>query len=44
LTLLEQVQALVEWIGAGRRLTQTGRLTLADAHALVPLLGSADRI
>jgi hypothetical protein len=44
LALLEQVQALVEWIGAGRRLTQTGRLTLADARALVPLLGTGDRI
>lgn len=28
----------------GRRLTQTGRLTLADARALVPLLGTPDRI
>ncbi len=44
LTLPEQVQALVEWIGAGRRLTQTGRLTLADARALVSLLGTVDRI
>ncbi|WP_228554457.1 plasmid pRiA4b ORF-3 family protein [Catenulispora pinisilvae] len=41
---MEQVQALVEWIGAGRKLTQTGRLTLADARKLVPLLGTADRI
>ena len=44
LTLPEQVQALVKWIGAGRKLTQTGRLTLADARALVPLLDTADRI
>ncbi|MEY9910557.1 putative membrane protein [Catenulispora sp. MAP12-49] len=44
LALLEQVQALVEWIGAGRKLTQTGRLTLGDARVLVPLLGTADRI
>ena len=43
LALLEQVQALVEWIGAGR-LTQTGRLTLGDAGVLVPMLGTADRI
>ncbi|WP_194907044.1 plasmid pRiA4b ORF-3 family protein [Catenulispora rubra] len=43
-SLLEQVQAFVEWIADGRKLTQTGRLTLADARVLVPLLGTGDRI
>ncbi|MFC3451402.1 plasmid pRiA4b ORF-3 family protein [Amycolatopsis speibonae] len=40
--LVEQVRAFTEWVGAGRKLTQTGRLTLADAKALVPLLGTSD--
>ncbi|WET78710.1 hypothetical protein P3102_32450 [Amycolatopsis sp. QT-25] len=40
--LVEQVCAFTEWLGAGRKLTQTGRLTLADARALVPLLGTGD--
>ncbi|WP_410648357.1 plasmid pRiA4b ORF-3 family protein [Amycolatopsis sp. cmx-4-54] len=40
--LVEQVRAFTEWVGAGRKLTQTGRLTMADARALVPLLGTAD--
>lgn len=39
-----QVRELVGWIGAGRRLTQTGRVTLADARALVELLGTGDRL
>ncbi|WP_294001591.1 hypothetical protein [Streptomyces sp.] len=29
---VEQVRGLVGWVGAGRRLTQTGRVTLADAR------------
>jgi hypothetical protein len=41
---LAQVTALVRWVGAGRRLTQTGRLTMADARALVGLLGTGDEI
>ncbi len=40
--LVEQVRAFTEWVGAGRKLTQTGRLTLADAKALVPLLKTGD--
>lgn len=40
--LVEQVRAFTEWVGAGRKLTQTGRLTLADAKTLVPLLGTGD--
>jgi hypothetical protein len=30
------------WVGAGRKLTQTGRLTLADARMLVQRLGTGD--
>ena len=37
-----QVRELVGWIGAGRRLTQTGRVTLADARALVERLETGD--
>ncbi|WP_208635904.1 plasmid pRiA4b ORF-3 family protein [Amycolatopsis thailandensis] len=40
--LVEQVRAFTEWVGAGRKLTQTGRLTLADAKVLVPLLKTGD--
>ncbi|EME63684.1 plasmid pRiA4b ORF-3 family protein [Amycolatopsis decaplanina] len=40
--LVEQVRAFTEWVGAGRKLTQTGRITLADAKALVPLLKTGD--
>ncbi len=42
--LAGQVRALVAWVGAGRRLTQTGKITLADARHLVELLGAGDRI
>lgn len=42
--LVEQVRAFTEWVGAGRKLTQTGRITLADARTLVPLLGTSDKI
>lgn len=41
---VEQVRALVAWVGAGRRLTQTGRVTLADARALVEVLDTGDRM
>ena len=41
---LRQVRALTEWVGAGRKLTETGRITLADARELVGLLGTADEI
>ena len=30
------------WLGAGRKLTQTGRIGLADARHLVELLGTGD--
>lgn len=41
---LTQVTALIHWVGAGRKLTQTGRLTMADARELVGLLGTGDEI
>jgi hypothetical protein len=41
---LTQVAALTRWVGAGRRLTQTGRLTMADARELVGLIGTGDEI
>ncbi|MFH9354409.1 hypothetical protein [Kitasatospora sp. NPDC017646] len=41
---VEQVRGLVSWIGAGRKLTQTGKITLADARALVALLETGDTI
>ncbi|MGP4043526.1 plasmid pRiA4b ORF-3 family protein [Streptomyces sp. 2A115] len=39
-----QVRALVGWVGAGRKLTQTGRVTLTDARALVEVLGTGDQM
>ncbi|MFY1636190.1 plasmid pRiA4b ORF-3 family protein [Solwaraspora sp. WMMB335] len=41
---LHQVVALSRWVGAGRRLTQTGQLTMADARHLVGLLETGDEI
>jgi hypothetical protein len=40
----QQMRALVGWVGAGRKLTQTGRVTLADARALVEVLDTGDRM
>jgi pRiA4b ORF-3-like protein len=42
--LVEQVRAFVDWVGTGRKLTQTGRIILADARVLVELLGTEDVI
>jgi hypothetical protein len=42
--LIGQVHAFVNWVGAGRKLTQTGRITLADARMLVEALGTDDVI
>ncbi|MGI8814309.1 MAG: hypothetical protein ACR2G2_03195 [Pseudonocardia sp.] len=42
--LLKQVVETVRWIGDGRKLTQTGALTLADARVLVPLLDTGDQL
>ncbi len=37
-----RVHAFVDWVGAGRALTQTGRLRRVDALALVQLLDTGD--
>lgn len=42
--VLGQVVAFTRWVGAGRKLTQTGRLTMADARELVSLLETGDEI
>jgi hypothetical protein len=42
--LIGQMRAFVNWVGAGRKLTQTGRITLADARMLVEMLGTGDVI
>jgi hypothetical protein len=42
--LAGQVRAFVNWVGTGRKLTQTGRITLADARRLVEELGTDDEI
>jgi len=41
---LKQVTALTRWVGTGRKLTQTGQLTMADARHLVGLLETGDEI
>lgn len=42
--VIAQLRAFVEWVGTGRKLTQTGRITLADARTLVEALGTDDVI
>lgn len=42
--LVRQLRLLTEFAGNGRKLTQTGRITLADARALVELLDTGDEI
>ncbi|MDH5290259.1 MAG: hypothetical protein OEY41_09690 [Acidimicrobiia bacterium] len=41
--LLGWFRGLVDFVGEGRKVTQTGNLTLADARQLVALLGTGDR-
>jgi hypothetical protein len=41
---VERLRRFTSWVGQGRKLTQKGRLTLADAKALVELLGTADKV
>jgi Plasmid pRiA4b ORF-3-like protein len=41
---LRQVRVFTEWVGAERKLTQTGRITRTDARELVELLGTEDEI
>ncbi|WP_328764031.1 hypothetical protein [Streptomyces sp. NBC_00272] len=38
------MRELVGWIDGGRKLTQTGRLTLADARILVELLDTGEQM
>lgn len=42
--LVGQLRNLTEFVGGGRQLTQTGRITLADARALVERLDTGDEI
>src|SRR5579859_938086 len=42
--LIGQVRSLLAWLGEGRKLTQTGRIGLADARYLVEFLGTGDQI
>jgi hypothetical protein len=42
--LTRQIRSFTAWVGAGRKLTQTGRIGLADARHLVELLGTGDKI
>jgi Plasmid pRiA4b ORF-3-like protein len=42
--LVGQLRSLLGWLGDGRRLTKTGRLKVADARALVELLGTGDEL
>jgi hypothetical protein len=42
--LTRQIRSLLAWLGEGRKLTQTGRIGLADARYLVELLGTSDQI
>jgi hypothetical protein len=42
--LYSQVRSLLAWLGEGRKLTQTGRIGLADARYLVEFLGTGDQI
>ncbi len=41
---LRRLQAFTVWVGAGRPLTQTGRVKLADARELVTLLDTGDEL
>jgi hypothetical protein len=40
--LTGQIRGFLSWLGEGRRLTQTGRIGLADARHLVELLDTGD--
>jgi hypothetical protein len=42
--LTGQIRSFLVWAGPGRKLTQTGRIGLADARHLVELLGTGDTI
>ncbi|MEV1178341.1 plasmid pRiA4b ORF-3 family protein [Nonomuraea sp. NPDC049784] len=40
--VVRELRAFTEWVGAGRKLTATGQITLADARTLVALLDTGD--
>jgi hypothetical protein len=42
--LTGQIRSFMTWLGEGRKLTQTGRIGLADARHLVELLATGDTI
>ncbi|MGH3166263.1 MAG: hypothetical protein ACRDN0_10275, partial [Trebonia sp.] len=42
--LIIQVRGFLSWVGDGRKLTQTGRIGLADGRRLVELLDTGDTI
>lgn len=42
--LTGQIRSFARWAGAGRKLTQTGNITLSDARHLVELLQTGDTI
>lgn len=42
--LTGQIRSFMAWLGEGRKLTQTGRIGLADARHLVEVLGTGDTI
>ena len=42
--LTGQIRSFMAWLGEGRKLTQAGRIGLADARHLVGLLGTGDTI
>jgi hypothetical protein len=42
--LTVQIRSFLDWLGEGRKLTQTGRIGLADARHLVELLGTGDAV
>jgi len=42
--LTGQVRLFLDWLGEGRKLTQTGRIGLADARYLVEFLGTGDQM
>jgi len=42
--LTGQIRSFTAWVGTGRKLTQTGRIGLANARHLVEVLGTGDTI
>ncbi len=42
--LTGQIRSFLGWVGEGRKLTQTGRIGLADARYLIEFLGTGDQM